>query len=168
MKRPEGAPDQFQVALCRMWIREIMRPQSDMGRRTSYGYKHDVERWAEETQGTHHYIANGAFITAAIEEGYLYERADEGSPNAVFNMMDTRQPNAVGASPFFLFVVSRRNEPGYEGMLAEDIWYDEACPRDLTPHGLRVYLNEQRDADSGFIRASTALEAAWKEDKKWI
>lgn len=45
----------------------------------SHGFKHDAEDWA----GT--YISNGAFIAAALAEGYTLRRFP-GSPNCSFNL----------------------------------------------------------------------------------
>ena len=41
---------------------------------TSYGWKHDAERWGKAC-GYSPYIANGAFITAALHEGLRVQRA---------------------------------------------------------------------------------------------
>jgi hypothetical protein len=49
----------------------------------SYGFKHDVERWAERVYGKHQYIANGSGILGALMAGYLPKRHKE-SPNCGF------------------------------------------------------------------------------------
>ena len=57
--------DEQQVALCREWITRFTVPTANLNRTTdSYNLKHDVERWAKK------YISTGAFIIAAIREGY--------------------------------------------------------------------------------------------------
>ena len=73
-----GPPDPEQVRLCVKWIEEntkvlkTIRPNAG-----SYYLKHVVEK-AYET-----YISNGAFIQAAIEVGFRFER---DRLNATFNM----------------------------------------------------------------------------------
>ncbi|HEY2406832.1 MAG TPA: hypothetical protein VGI10_12555 [Polyangiaceae bacterium] len=74
------APDPKQVADCRRWIRWFVRPRRTINqKRSSYGLKHTVENWAGR------YVANGAFIAAAIAEGYRVAQIGQG-PNAWFNM----------------------------------------------------------------------------------
>lgn len=66
-----------QVDVCKEWIKQNLRPTKVIIKRmSSYGYKHEVEKWANT------YISNGAFILAMIEMGYNFE-AD--GPNAYFN-----------------------------------------------------------------------------------
>ena len=82
----EGRPDPAQVKVCRVWIRLFGEPMGKIRQdRTSYALKHAVEAWAD-LEGGPIYIANGAFIAAALAEGYRAERTSEGSPNAYFNM----------------------------------------------------------------------------------
>ena len=60
--------DAFQA--CVEWIG--MHP--DLKRtRTSYGFKHDVEKW-KSAQGVRLYVPQGAFILAAIHKGYVIHR----------------------------------------------------------------------------------------------
>jgi len=75
------APDPKEVEICRTWIREFCHKRQSFNRRqSSYGMKQKVEN------GTKEYVSNGAFIQAAIEEGYEY-RPDPFHPiNAQFNM----------------------------------------------------------------------------------
>lgn len=73
-------PEEF--ALCVRWIRarcDRLRTVARSGR-TSYGYKHDVER------DTGYYVTNGAFIAAAVYCGYAMERVAPNNPNAIFNV----------------------------------------------------------------------------------
>jgi len=56
-------PDPLQVDLCIEFIQKYLQPAKKLHRRSSYGWKHVVERWAET------YITNGAFIMAALLEG---------------------------------------------------------------------------------------------------
>jgi hypothetical protein len=84
-------PEPQQIAACRAWLREFAVPTKTIRpRASSYGYKHVVERWTRE-KGVNLYIANGAFIAAAIVEGYRLERTDRSSPNAFFALRVRRQ-----------------------------------------------------------------------------
>ena len=49
----------------------------------SYGFKHNVERWAKQVYGEHQYIGNGSGILGALIAGYLPKRSKE-SPNCGF------------------------------------------------------------------------------------
>src|SRR5262249_7539278 len=67
--RLEGPPDRDQVDICKMFIEQVCEPTKTIQRdRGSYGWKHDVESWADGA-GEHVYISNGAFIQAAHELG---------------------------------------------------------------------------------------------------
>jgi hypothetical protein len=69
-------PDSDMVILCRRFIREWLTPAPNCKRPiSSYGLKHEVERWA----GT--YISNGAFIFAALLEGLKQEPTSRFTPN---------------------------------------------------------------------------------------
>jgi hypothetical protein len=62
----------------RQWLSQFGRIKALNRRGTSCGLKHV----AEHDIG---YITNGAFIAAAIAEGFTVQRADDG-PNACFNI----------------------------------------------------------------------------------
>lgn len=83
-ERGEGCEiDKKQVELCREWIRKYTKPRKTINRKTSsYGLKHRVERWCKE-QKSYAYIGNGAFVAAALLEGY---RAEAPSINVFFDM----------------------------------------------------------------------------------
>jgi len=74
-------PDRSQVDICRDWLRafgektKTIRPSWN-----SYGLKHVVERW----KGT--YVSNGAFVAAALLEGYDIAPNGYASLNAYFNL----------------------------------------------------------------------------------
>lgn len=53
---------------------------------SSYGLKHRVEEFIERMGDETPYIANGAFICAAIHMGFNYKQGSYGSPNVFFNM----------------------------------------------------------------------------------
>jgi|SRR5262249_4821815 len=67
---------EFTVA--RGWLRQFAKLKSFNKRGTSYGLKHV----AEHDIG---YVTNGAFIAAAIAEGFEVQR-EGSSPNALFNI----------------------------------------------------------------------------------
>ncbi len=67
-------PPPEMVELCREFIREKMEAKHLRGR-YSYHLKHEVERWCGK------YIANGAFIMAALLEGIIQEPTGICSPN---------------------------------------------------------------------------------------
>jgi len=69
--------DSEQVNKCRQFIREKMKP--NRRGHTSYHLKHVVEK------EYNYYIANGAFIVAAIREGVPIKR-DGFSPNVIVFM----------------------------------------------------------------------------------
>jgi hypothetical protein len=73
-ERADPCPiDPEQVSICRVWIREYCTPRKTINTSsTSYGLKHRVENFCRNL-GTPHYISNGAFIAAALAEGYRAE-----------------------------------------------------------------------------------------------
>jgi hypothetical protein len=65
-----------QIELARAFLKLFFRrSQNAYKKATSYGLKHTVERYCE------HYISNGAFITAALLEGYIVSVSHYTSPN---------------------------------------------------------------------------------------
>jgi hypothetical protein len=66
------AVDPTQVDTCTRWLALYAEPSMRVGRvqerRSSYGLKHAVESWTAE-HGARQYIANGAFIVAALNSG---------------------------------------------------------------------------------------------------
>ena len=74
-----------QFALAQQWLFERTTQQVRYNnKRTSYGLKHDAERW-HVANGTGLYLSNGAFISAAISMGYKVRRISD-TPNAVLNI----------------------------------------------------------------------------------
>jgi hypothetical protein len=73
-----------QIPSARLFLRHNYQQTKTVRRGigTSYGLKHEAERWA----GT--YICNGALIAAACLEGCLIER---DGPNAYFSLSPTRE-----------------------------------------------------------------------------
>lgn len=75
-------PNAEQVEACRAWLRTYAQPRKTFNRRSSsYGLKHDVER---DSDG-HLYVSNGAFLKAALLEGYRIEPIGDG-PNGRLNI----------------------------------------------------------------------------------
>jgi hypothetical protein len=88
-KDTAGEPEPEAVQACREWLRLFCTHNYDLHfntEHTSYGYKHLVESWTQKTTGTRLYVENGAFIKAAVLEGYAFRPDAPGSPNAEFNM----------------------------------------------------------------------------------
>ena len=68
-----------QVEICAEWISRMQLIKSFNTRHTSYGFKHAVERCNPRA-----YVANGAFIAAALGLGLDYKQDGYGSPNCYF------------------------------------------------------------------------------------
>lgn len=76
--------EEFIRAVAYLETKEKARTVSRKG--TSYGYKHQAERFHEaRTPGANPYVANGLFITAAMHLGFTVKR-DGNSPNAFINI----------------------------------------------------------------------------------
>ena len=84
-KEPGSPPVPSEVELCRDWLLLYATPATSCGRRSSYGLKHDVEKWAGR------YVSNGAFILAALKNGYRV-RSWPDSINATFFMSIRKKP----------------------------------------------------------------------------
>lgn len=75
-----------EVQTCADWL-ALQRPIKTLNReRTSYGLKHEVERWVDRTRKEHQYISNGAFIAAALGLGLTFKQVGWGSPNVYLNL----------------------------------------------------------------------------------
>jgi hypothetical protein len=86
----DPAPEQ--IAACRLWLRVFAIPTKTIRpARDSYSYKHLAEDFAGE------YVSNGAFIQAAILEGFRIERArSHGSVNAWLALRIRRRGETPG------------------------------------------------------------------------
>lgn len=73
-----------EIAACADWIKRQKKIKTFNTSRTSYGYKHAVERWFRLRGGPHLYASNGSFIAAAIGLGFAARLADPFSPNVHF------------------------------------------------------------------------------------
>ena len=77
---PGPLPDDKQVEMARTWLKEKAIRIASLNRAsTSYGWKHVAERYAKS------YISNGAFIHAAMLEGFKIKHIED-SQNAYLNI----------------------------------------------------------------------------------
>jgi len=82
-----------QIQLCEDWIKKFCsKTHPNIGivkRRSSYGFKHKVERYYRKEKGFEfdNYVSNGAFIQAAINLQYEVKRTDLNSPNVYLNIV---------------------------------------------------------------------------------
>lgn len=80
-----GAVDMF--LKCELWLAQCKKGANIYRRQSSYGMKHSVEEWLKQNHpSTHHYVANGAFIAAAVANGFEMEEFDEGGYKCLINM----------------------------------------------------------------------------------
>jgi len=76
--------DEFMRAIAFLQTKEKARTVSRKG--TSYGYKHEAERFhRERAPRANPYVANGLFIAAALHLGFTVKR-DGNGPNAFINI----------------------------------------------------------------------------------
>lgn len=79
-----------QIRNSREWLQLFAHPlRTVRPRQNSYRLKHDVEYWADvmrPKEGS--YVTNGAFIVAALLEGYRW-RIINGGPNCIFALGKT-------------------------------------------------------------------------------
>lgn len=77
-------PEMIQeITLCENWISLQKKTQRINNNRSSYGYKHDVERWTEKN-GNRSYISNDSFKAAARNMGLKV--GDSGAKNEHYNL----------------------------------------------------------------------------------
>lgn len=83
-------PSKENIDECRKWIGKWIDERKSINKnRGSYKLKQLVEDYRIED--THDdYISNGAFIQAAVDEGYKIQPFGPNSPNAYFNMSFVR------------------------------------------------------------------------------
>jgi len=93
------APRPEEIRLCVEWLRRFGVPTRTLRpEHSSYALKHFVEQWSDQ------YVTNGAFIAAALIEGYQAKADFDGSLNAVFNLSirkweSAREQPGVVANP---------------------------------------------------------------------
>lgn len=70
-----------EIELCEKWINLVaIRTKRINKKRTSYGYKHDAERWAGQ------YICNDSMKLAARNIGLMIKAADKEGLNEYYNI----------------------------------------------------------------------------------
>lgn len=70
-----------------IWLAQCKKGAKVYRGQTSYGMKHSVERWIKQNvPGMHHYVANGAFIAAAVANGFEVEQVPESDLNCFINV----------------------------------------------------------------------------------
>ena len=97
-------PQEFQVEVCRTWLREHARPTKEVRSKfSSDGMRHLVMIWTEKTgayrevdqvdeedgeifRADRVFITSGAFIQAALDEGYRAKRVFPDCADAKFNL----------------------------------------------------------------------------------
>ena len=119
-------PTNSEIALCEKWLSNFSEPQARFNDiHTSYGLKHQVEKWA----GT--YVSNGAFIFAAYSLKYPVKVLEDGS-NAIFGIkLLTPEEKWKHTRPtgFSKWLFSKKKENSAVGDLASDAVKDEKWPR---------------------------------------
>lgn len=75
---------------------KYVQPRKSINKKvgSSYGLKHEVERFCRSVPNVNHseqYVANGSFICAALHLEFSFQQTDYGSPNVHFNM-SSRSP----------------------------------------------------------------------------
>ncbi len=73
------------------WLEQCSRTKRIRRNETSYGYKHQAERWHGGRGRCNGYVSNGALIAGAILLGFQVVRID-GSLNAYINVGMRRPP----------------------------------------------------------------------------
>lgn len=128
------------------------KPKGDSNYPSSYGMKHEVQAWCtaagKKDEGA--YIANGAFIVAALIAGFPIHREDIQSPNcavgveredtrAVREGKDPREWRKTTTFVKWLFAQAGREDP--VGDLARDCKVDFKFPRQGNVTEIRSYLS---------------------------
>jgi hypothetical protein len=85
---PGEPPNPIQLAHCKEWIKRFARPRKSINLRAfSYSLKHRAENWRSGLLADSKFVSNGAFILAALQEGYKY--LPDGGKNCFFDMRFT-------------------------------------------------------------------------------
>lgn len=99
-----------EVAAAADWIKRQQTIKSFNRKNTSYGYKHSVEKWFQN-RGAGQYVANGAFIAAALGLGHEVKQDGIWSPNVYFKFSQY----TATALEYADEVKPRRQNPGRGG-----------------------------------------------------
>jgi hypothetical protein len=81
-----------------LWLAQCRKGPNIYRGQSSYGMKHSVEAWLKQNHpSVHHYVANGAFIAAAVSNGFEVEEIGGSSLNCLINVAATpsRYPGII-------------------------------------------------------------------------
>lgn len=119
-------PVNDEITICEEWLFKYTEPQKRYNdRHSSYGLKHQVEKWSNE------YVSNGAFIFAAVSLKYPMKVLEDG-PNAIFGiklLTPEEKWDHVRPSGFTNWLFKRKTENTVIGGLANDAIADKNWPR---------------------------------------
>lgn len=119
-------PINSEIALCEEWLSRFTEPQAKFNNKhTSYGLKHQVEKWADT------YISNGAFIFAAYSLKYPVKALEDG-PNAIFGiklLTPEEKWKHIRPTGFSKWLFGKKKENSVIGDLAKDVVKDKKWPR---------------------------------------
>ena len=96
-KEDKDPPSEKMVESCCAWLKAHVLPRNRlMPGHGSYYYKHAVEDWRRRNGEEDPYTQNGAFIVAALRCGFRARQASPGSPNCIFNFVESRDTKDYG------------------------------------------------------------------------
>ena len=125
-EKDSTAPNNHEIALCEKWLYEFAQPQKRFNERfSSYGLKHQVEKWAGE------YVSNGALIFAALSLKFPVKVIDEG-PNAIFGIKlftPEEKWKHIRPTKFSKWLFKQKDNDNVIGDLARDAIIDKNWPR---------------------------------------
>lgn len=140
-------PNSTEIELCREWLRRKTIPTKTENRNMgSYGWKHVVEK------DMNHYVSNGAFIQAALLEGYLVRHYGETSPNAGFNFKIIKS--------FREWISKQKDRDDPVGDLARDILQDKDWPASSFR---KVTCLKYLKSKTNWVVVLETFETAWEE-----
>lgn len=87
---------------------------------TSYGWKHEAERFHKARGPGNPYVANGMFIAAALHLGFLVKPIKD-SPNAYVNIASEEQQRDNGASKLAKYVGGKTRLAAWRNMMVAAI-----------------------------------------------
>lgn len=82
-----------EIDMARAWLRTQERRETLNHNHSSYGLKHLAESAMDG------YISNGAFIAAALLDGWIVRRIDDSSPNVRLNIRERTVRNSGEIHP---------------------------------------------------------------------
>jgi hypothetical protein len=122
--RAEMAAQLSEVAAAVRWLRSHRRSATFNKDSTSYGFKHQAERWSKEHGGPP-YISNGSLIAAALGLG-MEIRHIRGTPNVELPLEERslRGMPPRRFTPFYLWLMKFIREESPRGDVARDAQRD--------------------------------------------